>query len=79
MTKLYHKPISFDRTKGYNQNLADAINTHWNVHVAKPGLFKYMESTLINGVPRIAREPSYKHPDIVWVWRDVNGKWKVRK
>jgi len=79
MPKLFSKPVSFDRTKPYNQNLADAINAHWKVHVAKPGLFKYMESTLINAVPRIAHESSYKHLDIVWFYRDLNGKWNVRK
>lgn len=79
MSKLYSKPISFDRSKPYNQNLADAINAHWKVHVAKPGLFSYMESTLINAVPRIAREPSYKHSDIVWVHIDHNGTWIVSK
>lgn len=79
MPKLFSKPISLDRSKTYNQNLADAINEHWKVHVAKPSMTSYMESTLVHGVPRIAREPSYKHPDIVWIYIDLNGKWNVRK
>ena len=79
MSKLYHKPISFDRTKGYNQNLADAINEHWKVHVATPGQNCYVESTLYRGVPRIAYDQNYKHPDIVWAYLDEHGKWIVRK
>jgi hypothetical protein len=78
MPKLVHRPIKIDRSKTHNQNLVNAINEFWKMHVASCSK-GYVESTLYRGVPRIAREPSYKHPDIVWVWRDVDGKWNVRK
>ncbi len=78
-SKLTHKPIQFDYSKGYKQKLADAINAYWKCDVAYPGNSTYVQSTLINGVPVTAYNSDYKHPDVVWVYRDPSGKWIVRK
>ena len=74
---LAHKPISFDRNKSYNENLADVINTYWKRQVAHTGGTPYITSTLYNGVPRASNDPYYHHDAIIRVSR--NGRnWMVK-
>lgn len=84
MPKLNHKPVKWDGSLSYSQNLANAINDHWGCNVAFPvgDNAKYSGNVFSNmqyGCPPAKEMPGYKHPDIVWLHIDERGKWIIRR
>lgn len=85
MAKLILKPLTWDFSLPYSQNLANAINGHWHCLTAYPvGPSQRskqegeVDSDMIDGVPPMYRNRSVTHPDILWFYKDDKGKWRVR-
>jgi hypothetical protein len=78
MAKLSSKPITWSHPGSYHDVLAANINDYWRLKAAytQGGTIR---SDMVNGVPKVYRETRhFKHPDVVWFYRDSKGELRTR-